>query len=104
MNATKLSRLTTPAGTYGLACEPWSKGEIYAVAADWAQASSPVRTYGEDGWTVTQYQVADFRHEPRAALETILQEAIDASGGDDGADAGDLASNAVEINDGTETE
>lgn len=44
-------KITTPVGTYGLAVEPFGKGEIYAVAADWSQASSPVMVYGEDGWT-----------------------------------------------------
>jgi len=34
--------LETPAGMSGLACEPWAEGEIYAVAANWSQASSPV--------------------------------------------------------------
>lgn len=48
---TKISSIWCPAGMSGLAVEPWSAGEIYAVAADWAQASSPVLVYGQDGWT-----------------------------------------------------
>lgn len=74
--------IKTPSGTTGLAVEPWSKGELYAVAADWAQASSPVLVYGEDGWTSHGRQVADFRHRARAALESIIREAI-SMGGDE---------------------
>lgn len=73
-----------PVGMSGLAVEPWSKGEIYAVAANWAQANSPVLVYGEDGWTNDECgrQVADFRHNDRAALKAIIEEAIVASGDD----------------------
>ncbi len=82
------TKIIAPVGKSGLACEPWSKGEIYAVAANWAQASDPIQVYGEDGWTWDEHgrQVADFRHNDRAALEAILREAIEA-GGDDPDDA-----------------
>jgi hypothetical protein len=75
--------IKTPAGTYGYAVEPWSKGEIYAVAADWAQASSPVYTYGPDGWDSDRAgrQVADFRHRPLAALRDEICYAIATSEG-----------------------
>lgn len=74
--------ITAPAGMYGLAVEPWCKGEVYAVAADWSQASCPVMVYGEDGWDNEGHgrQVADFRHRPRAALESIIREAIEMGG------------------------
>jgi hypothetical protein len=54
-----------PADTSGLVIEPWAPGEVYGVAADWAQASCPVFFYGPTGWEPRQYQVADFRHRPR---------------------------------------
>lgn len=81
MSHTTLNNLTCPTGTLGIAVEPWSKGEIYAVAANWAQASSPVLSYGADGWTETGRQVADYRHSERAALEAVIIEAIAASEG-----------------------
>lgn len=74
--------LTAPEGMSGLAVEPWAKGEIYAVAADWAQASCPVRVYGRGGWKYDGRQVADFRHRPLAALESVLIEAVSDSGDD----------------------
>lgn len=75
--------LNCPAGTSGLAVEPWSKGEIYAVAADWSQAGSPVYTYGDRDWHQQEngMQVADFRHSARAALEREIRSAIQASEG-----------------------
>jgi hypothetical protein len=98
----KTIQITTPAGTTGLACEPWTKGEIYAVAADWAQASSPVLVYGKDGWTYDEHgrQVADFRHNYRDALESILREAIE-MGGDEPNDeeVEGCLDDAVEIDD-----
>lgn len=80
MNAT-LANLTCPAGTSGLAVEPWSKGEIYAVAADWAQASAPILVYGPDGWTQSGRQVADYRHRATAALRAVILDAIATSEG-----------------------
>ena len=79
------TNVVCPIGTSGLAVEPWGKGEIYAVAANWAQASSPVMVYGVDGWTNDDCgrQVADFRHNDRAALKSIIERAIEASGGDE---------------------
>lgn len=81
---TKISSIGCPAGMSGLAVEPWSKGEIYAVAADWAQANSPVLVYGEDGWTYDEHgrQVAEISHRARSALESVIREAI-AMGGDE---------------------
>lgn len=77
-----MKTIKTPAGMSGLAVEPWSKGEIYAVAANWSQASAPVMVYGEDGWTTDEHgrQVADFRHDARSALESVVREAMAASG------------------------
>ena len=100
MNRT-ISSMTTPSGTYGLAVEPWSKGEIYAVAANWAEASSPVLSYGEDGWHHTGKQVADYRHSPEEALRDVLAEAL-VAGGDEPDDADDLVSDAVNIDDGSD--
>ncbi len=95
---TAINDLTTPAGTYGLAIEPWSIGEIYAVAANWAEASAPVYTYGEDGWDRNGRQVADYRHEPADALTDVLAAALLACG-DDADEAVDLVADAIEIND-----
>lgn len=74
--------LVCPAGTSGLAVAPWAADEIYAVAANWAQAGAPVWTYGATGWDLECHgrQVADFRHEPRAALASELYESLIASG------------------------
>lgn len=82
------TRIAAPASMTGLYVEPWSQGEIYAVAADWAQASSPVMVYGEDGWINDECgrQVADFRHSDRAALEAVIRSAIEASGDEPDAD------------------
>lgn len=81
---TTIKTLTTPSGTTGMAVAPWSDKEIYAVAANWAEAASPILVYGEGGWSHDDCgrQVADFRHNSRAALAEILREAIEA-GGDD---------------------
>lgn len=97
-------QLVCPAGMSGLAVEPWSKGEIYAVAADWAQASSPVMVYGnkQDGWGYDSHgrQVADFRHNDRAALESVIREAIE-MGGDqpDDQEVEGILDDATEITD-----
>jgi hypothetical protein len=98
--------LTCPTGMSGLAVEPWSKGEIYAVAANWAQASAPVYVYGERGWDIDHCgrQVADFRHSARAALEAQVEYAIATSEGipSDEVDADEvdaICDDAVEIDD-----
>lgn len=49
-------------------------GETIEVRADWAQASSGV--HGVDGG----YQVADFRHSPKAAMRLALEQYVRASG------------------------
>lgn len=85
-----------PNGASGLVIEPWTPGEIYGVAADWAQASASVYFYGPDRWEPRQYQVADFRHRPMEALECELRQALIASG-DDEDEASDLLSDAVEF-------
>ena len=71
-----------PCGMGGLVIEPWSKGDVYGVAANWADASCPIWSYGEDGWHHSGWQVADFSHEPREALVAELQESLVASGDD----------------------
>ena len=81
MKTVTISNLTTPAGTTGLAVEPWSVGEIYAVAANWANAASPVYTYGRNGWQQCGRQVADFRHRPKDALAAEITEALAVSEG-----------------------
>lgn len=101
--------LTCPAGTYGLAVEPWAKGEIYAVAANWAQASDPVLTYGGREWSQmwSGQQVATYRHRAEDALRAEIRNAIAASEGipsdevdDDEIEA--IVSEAVEIDDGSD--
>ncbi len=78
---TDIARITTPDGTSGLAVEPWARGEVYAIAANWAQAASPVLSYSIDGeWESTGHQVADYRHDPYAALRAHL---ADETGEDD---------------------
>ncbi len=96
MNTISQAIESAPEGTSGLVVEPWSKGEIYAVAANWGNASSPVWNYGEDGWQQSGRQVADFRHEPRAALIAELEETLVASG-DDPADTEDIIGDATEF-------
>lgn len=79
----KTKTLAAPAGMSGIYVEPWSKGKYYAVAANWAQASSPVMVYGdESGWTYDECgrQVADFRHNATEALRDQIIRAIEASG------------------------
>jgi hypothetical protein len=87
---------SAPAGTTGLIVEPWSIGETYGVAARWPEASAPVYAYGDDGWTQTGRQVADYRHDPAAALADCLADAMRASGDDDG-EAAELAGEAMEF-------
>lgn len=87
---------TAPAGTGGLLIEPWSAGEVYGVAANWAEPSAPVFFYGDSGWQSRQYQVADFRHSDTAALRLDLADAIQA-GGDDPDEADDIVGDAVDF-------
>lgn len=94
MNATmQKAAATAPANTTGLVIEPWGRGETYGVAADWAQASACVYAYGDREWIGTGRQVADYRHDPRAALVDVLAESLRMSG-DDEADAETLADDA----------
>ncbi len=99
---TTIRSLTCPVGTSGLAVEPWARGEIYAVAANWADASSPVMTYGYTGWVPTGSQVADYGHRAYLVLRAEIVEAIATSVGipsdevdDDEVDA--IISDAVEL-------
>lgn len=97
-----MKTITTPLGTSGLAVEPWGANEIYAVAANWAQASSPVMVYGEDGWTTDEHgrQVADFRHNDRDALESVIREAIEMGGDEpDDEEVESILNSAIEIGD-----
>jgi hypothetical protein len=73
---------TAPSGTSGLAGTPWAADEVYAVAADWGQASAPVWSHNGDDWAQTMFQVADYSHSPRAALIAELREAVRAAGDD----------------------
>ena len=98
MTIITLDTLTTPDGTTALAVAPWSPDELYAVAADWAQASSPVYSYGAQGWDQTGRQVADYRHSAQRALAAILREAVEAGGDDsDEAPIAGWVADAVEI-------
>lgn len=77
--------------TYETKC--W--GDTYRLAANFAEASSPVKVEDVDGnWQSTQYQVADFRHRPEAAMRRILEET--AAMGDDPDDEEDAIEAAVE--------
>jgi hypothetical protein len=109
MMTTTLSNLTCPAGKSGLAVEPWSKGEIYAVCANWAQASDPILVYGPDGWSGNGRQVADYRHRTKDALRAIIIEAIAVSEGIPSDDVDDdevdgIVDDATEISDEAESE
>ncbi|NBR63121.1 MAG: hypothetical protein EBT77_02215 [Verrucomicrobia bacterium] len=66
------------------------------VAADWPQASAPVYAYGDDGWTQTGRQVADYGHDPAAALAGWLVDALLASG-DQPQEAERIAAEATEF-------
>jgi len=76
------TKLTAPEGMSGLAAAPWSPEEIYAVAADWSQASCSVYYWGDDEWVESGRQVADYRHEPAAALRDHLADSARTGGGD----------------------
>lgn len=73
-----------PAGTSGLVVEPWSIGEVYGVAANWGDASAPVYGWtGDDEWVLTGRQVADYCHEPLAALRAQIAETLQLCGEDE---------------------
>lgn len=56
-------------------------GETYGVRGDFAQASCPIQTIGEDGeWSGTQYQVADYRHRMVDALRAHLRDVVEMGG------------------------
>lgn len=96
------TKISSPVGMSGLAVEPWTPGEVYAVAANWAQAGSPIMVYGERGWGYDEHgrQVADFRHRRHEALEAIIAEAIIAGGDEaDDAEVAAIVSHAEEIDD-----
>lgn len=96
----KTKTLAAPAGMSGVYVEPWSKGEIYAVAANWAQASSPVMVYGDRGWTYDDCgrQVADFRHRRKDALRCQIVQAIEAGGDEvDDEEVDEIMESAVEL-------
>jgi len=98
-------KITPPVGTYGLAVEPWTPGEVYAVAADWAEAACSVLSYGEDGWQPTGRQVADFRHSARAALIEEIRQSMLASGDyPSAAILKDIVAESVEIDDTGDTD
>lgn len=108
---TAINQITTPAGTTGLVCEPWTPGEIYGVAANWAQASAPIFVYGRNGWDThpAGLQVADYRHRKTAALEAVITDAIAVSEGipsdevdSDEVDA--IVADAVEVRDSSDSD
>lgn len=91
------TEIIAPDGLYGLAVEPWTPGEIYAVAADWGNASCAVLAYGEMGWAGTGKQVADYSHDMTAALREQIEDAGNHSGGITDAEIDDIMVDAVEI-------
>ena len=73
----RIEDLRTPAGTTGLAVEPW-RDELFAVAANWQEASAPVyELIGDDEWRESRWQVADSAHCEIAALARHLEEQAD---------------------------
>ena len=108
MSATKsASEIAAPQGMTGIACEPWTPGEIYAVAADWGQASCPVMVWGDGEWTQDECgrQVADFRHSPQSALRDLIYRSIRAGGDDpDKDEVAGIVEDALEIRSPTAAE
>jgi len=100
LNSDELAMAITdaPEGTSGLVIEPWSRGEVYGVAADWTQAASSVWCYGDGEWVrdAQGRQVADFRHRPIEALISELRQAL-IMGGDDEDEAEAIAADAIEF-------
>jgi hypothetical protein len=48
-------------------------GQTVEIKADFAQASSPIEVCYDGGkWQMTNYQVADARHDTRQALVLVL--------------------------------
>lgn len=64
-------------------------GDEYQITADFAQASCPVE--GDEHGR----QVADFRHSPRAAMESLLREMVE-MGGDDPDESADEINAALD--------
>jgi hypothetical protein len=85
------------AGKYGLMVK--FANEIYAVAADWRQASDGVWVYSdsEGEWIPTGRQVADYRHSARAALAQSIRDCLDMDGFDDDIDLDAIVARAVRI-------
>ena len=70
-------------------------GSTYRISADFARAEAPVMVEAGDGrWGPSAYQVATFRHSPRAAMRAIIVQDIEASG-DDPKEFGPQISEAV---------
>lgn len=86
-----------PRGTSGLCVVPWCVYDVYGVAANWANAAAPVYTWGDGEWINSGRQVADYRHDPQAALVDILRIEIEAGDPDEDAhaEAQTLAAGAV---------
>lgn len=92
------SEIVAPQGMRGIAVEPWTPGEIYAVAANWSQAACPVYYWGDGDWVQWGRQVADFRHDDRDALESLILEAVRDSGDDpDEVDVAEILKDAVDV-------
>lgn len=76
-----MTTITTPSDHItGLVTEMC--GETIAVAANWADAASPVLYWGEGDWCHTGQQVADYSHSDQAALAEFLSDLISDSGDD----------------------
>lgn len=101
MNANEIEIPLCPAGTYGLLVETWSKGDVYAVAADWTQAGSPIYVYRnlpgvQVGWRENVRHVGGSWDNPQDALRAVIGENVDAS---EEAVHGLVQQHAVEIED-----
>lgn len=71
-------------------------GQKIGIEGNFANAASPIRRLNDEGeWETTQYQVADFRHNPRSAMEREIEEIIEA-GGNDPADYADEIESALD--------
>lgn len=92
---TMTTTIRCPTGTYGLAVAPWSPTEVYAVAARWSEAGDTVQTWARDRWIDSGRQVAEFRHEPAAALAAAIREVCESD-----EEAEGFAANARAIDDG----
>jgi len=60
-------------------------GETFELRADFVRAECPIERRTEDGWQPTGRQVADYGHDPAAAMREELRQCLIDAGDDSGA-------------------